>query len=141
MWDMVKMPEELLRMIKEKHIAALATVGPDGIPNVSPKGFTYLDEETLAYVDIYSARTLDNIRANPRVAVAIWDNRTVSGFQVKGLARIHGPGDPIYEEVVSRYLRAHHPDGKDIPERMYVVSVSVEEVYSLRPEDRGRRIA
>ena len=138
---MAKMPPELLKMIKEKHVAALATVGRDGVPNVSPKGFTYLDDETLAYVDIYSARTLDNIRANPRVAVAVWDNRTVSGFQVKGTARIHGPGDPIYEEVVARYIRAHHPDGRGVPERMWVVSIKVEEVYSLRPSDRGRRIA
>ena len=138
---MAKMPPELLKMIKEKHVAALATVGRDGVPNVSPKGFTYLDDETLAYVDIYSARTLDNIRANPRVAVAVWDNRTVSGFQVKGTARIHGPGDPIYEEVVARYIRAHHPDGRGVPERMWVVSIKVEEVYSLRPSDRGKRIA
>ena len=138
---MAKMPPELLKMIKEKHVAALATVGRDGVPNVSPKGFTYLDDETLAYVDIYSARTLDNIRASPRVAVAVWDNRTVSGFQVKGTARIHGPGDPVYEEVVARYIRAHHPDGRGVPERMRVVSIKVEEVYSLRPSDRGRRIA
>ena len=138
---MVKMPPELLKMLKEKHVAALATVGPDGVPNVSPKGFTYLDDETLAYVDIYSARTLDNIRANPRVAVAIWDNKTVSGFQVKGRARIHGPGDPTYEEIVARYIRAHHPDGRGVPERMWVISISVEEIYSLRPSDRGRRIA
>ena len=138
---MVKMPEELLKMIKEKHIAALATVGPDGKPNVSPKGFTYVDEETLAYVDIYSARTLDNIRANPRVAVAIWDNRSVSGFQVKGTASLHGPGDPVYEEIVARYIRAHHPDGRDIPEHMTVVTIKVEEVYSLKPEDRGKRVA
>ena len=138
---MAKMPPELLKMIKEKHVAALATVGPDGVPNVSPKGFTYLDDETLAYVDIYSARTLDNIRANPRVAVAVWDNKTVSGFQVKGKASIHGPGDPIYEEIVARYIRAHHPDGRGVPERMWVVSIKVEEVYSLRPSDRGKRIA
>jgi len=135
------MPPELLKMIKEKHVAALATVGRDGVPNVSPKGFTYLDDETLAYVDIYSARTLDNIRANPRVAVAVWDNKTVSGFQVKGKARIHGPGDPIYEEIVARYIRAHHPDGRGVPERMWVVSIKVEEVYSLKPSDRGKRIA
>jgi len=135
------MPPELLKMIKEKHVAALATVGRDGVPNVSPKGFTYLDDETLAYVDIYSARTLDNIRANPRVAVAVWDNKTVSGFQVKGTARIHGPGDPIYEEVVARYIRAHHPDGRGVPERMWVVSITVQEVYSLKPSDRGKRIA
>jgi len=138
---MVKMPEELLRMIKEKHIAALATVGPDGTPNVSPKGFTYIDEETLAYVDIYSVRTLENIRANPRVAVAIWDNKTVSGFQVKGRAQIHGPGDPVYEEVVARYVRAHHPDGKGVPERMFVITIRAEEDDSLRPEDRGKRLA
>ena len=138
---MVKMPPELLKMLKEKHVAALATVGPDGVPNVSPKGFTYIDDETLAYVDIYSARTLDNIRANPKVAVAIWDNKTVSGFQVKGTARVHGPGDPIYEEIVARYIRAHHPDGRGVPERMWVISISVEEIYSLKPSDRGRRIA
>ena len=138
---MVKMPPELLKMIKEKHVAAIATVGPDGVPNVSPKGFTYIDEETLAYVDIYSARTLDNIRANPKVAVAIWDNKTVSGFQVKGTARVHEPGDPVYEDIVARYIRAHHPDGRDVPERMWVVSITVEEIYSLKPSDRGKRIA
>ena len=138
---MVRMPKELLDMIKRVHIAALATVGPDGRPNVSPKGFTYLDEETLAYVDIYSARTLDNIRARPQVAVAIWDARAVEGYQVKGTARIHGPGDLVYEEVVARYVRAHHPDGRGVPEHMTVVTIKAEEIYSLRPEDRGKRVA
>jgi len=28
-----------------------------------------------------------------------------------------------------------------VPERMTVVTIKVEEVYSLRPEDRGKRVA
>jgi pyridoxamine 5'-phosphate oxidase family protein len=52
----------------------LATVGPDGIPQVKPLGFTY--NETLGTIDLSGYNMADsakyrNVRSNPRVAFVV----------------------------------------------------------------------
>jgi predicted pyridoxine 5'-phosphate oxidase superfamily flavin-nucleotide-binding protein len=53
------------RMVREQRLGFVATVTPDGRPNVSPKGTTRLwDDERLFFADIASPGTVANLRAN-----------------------------------------------------------------------------
>jgi len=78
------MSDEVIEFIREHWLALLATVSPEGVPNVAPKGsLTVLDDERLVYVDLVEGRTSRNIMAMPNVAVVVMD-RAGRGYQSKG---------------------------------------------------------
>jgi len=78
------MSDEVIEFIREHWLALLATVSPEGVPNVAPKGsLTVLDDERLVYVDLVEGRTSRNIMAMPNVAVVVMD-REGRGYQIKG---------------------------------------------------------
>ena len=61
---------DMKRLVAEQPLGFVATVSPDGTPNLSPKGtFAVIDDRTLAFADIRSPQTIRNLRANPRLEV------------------------------------------------------------------------
>jgi hypothetical protein len=53
----------------------VATVGADGMPNVSIKGSgALLDDEHLSFADMFGRTTRENLQRDPRAAVGIHDS-------------------------------------------------------------------
>lgn len=78
------MSNEVVEFVRGHRPALLATVSPEGVPNVAPKGsLTVLDDEHLVYADLVEGRTSRNIRSVPNVAVVVMD-RDGGGYQIKG---------------------------------------------------------
>ncbi len=93
------------RLVEEQQLGFVATVCPDGTPNLSPKGTTaVLDDDHLAFADIHSPRTVANLRANPAVEINVVDPLTRKGFRFKGAARIVEAG-PEFEQLLDVYRR------------------------------------
>ena len=67
-------PEEIDALLKQPHIADLATVRPDGSPHVAPVWFHY-DGEGVKVMAEPSAVKVRNIRHDARVALSIATNR------------------------------------------------------------------
>ena len=73
----------------------LATVGPDGVPQVKPLGFTY--NATLGTIDIAGMNMAGsakyrNVRANPRVAFVV-DEVTAPTFEGAHFLEIRGDAE------------------------------------------------
>jgi len=63
---------DMKRVIEEQRLGFVATSAPDGTPNLSPKGtFAVLDDRTIAFGDIRSPGTLQNLKTNPRLDVSM----------------------------------------------------------------------
>lgn len=79
-----------------QRLGYVATVCPDGTPNVSPKGTTAVwDDEHLVFAHHYSRQTVANIEAgNTAVEVNVVDPILRKGYRFKGPATVHrdGPG-------------------------------------------------
>jgi uncharacterized protein len=66
--------EDMRRVVREQRLGFVATVCPDGTPNLSPKGTTVVwDDEHLIFADLRSPRTVANLRSNPAVEVNVVD--------------------------------------------------------------------
>jgi len=66
----------------------LATVDPDGQPNVSPKEiFAIFDSEHLVIANIASPTSMRNVQSNVRVCVSFVDVFVQKGFKVIGSGR------------------------------------------------------
>jgi len=97
--------EDMKRVVREQTLGFVATVCPDGTPNLSPKGTTTVwDDDHLVYADLASPGTAANLAANPAVEVNVVDVVTRTGYRFKGRGEVHVDG-PVFEEVVAFYKR------------------------------------
>ena len=98
-------PEKKEFVAKAK-LGFIATVCPDGTPNLSPKGTTIVwDGDHLAFADIHSPGTVQNLLSNPAIEINVVDVFTRKGYRFKGTAKVFSEGD-IFNKVISFYGEA-----------------------------------
>ena len=84
---------DMKRVVTEQRLGFVATVCPDGTPNLSPKGTTAVwDDEHLAFLDICSPQTVTNLTANRAIEINVVDVVLRKGYRFKGLARVLSEG-------------------------------------------------
>ena len=93
--------------------------------------------EHIIFADLFSRKTRENLQANPKVAVAVADEATFKGYQIKGSAEMQESG-PLFDQVAEKLKKAP----MELPPLQYVVYITVESVYdqSVGPE-AGAQIA
>lgn len=95
--------DDMRRVVDEQRLAYVATVCPDGTPNVSPKGTTAVwDERHLVFAHLYSVQTVANIEAGSAVEVNVVDPIRRKGYRFKGPAVVHR-GGPVFEQGLQFY--------------------------------------
>lgn len=118
----------LLRLIDEQRFGYVATVNADGGPNVSPKGtFLALDDRTLAFAEMRSPATVENIGRDMRVEVNMVDVFARKGARFRGVARFVARGEREFENLLPRWAE-HWPDFADRFNGLVLVTVE-----SVRP--------
>jgi predicted pyridoxine 5'-phosphate oxidase superfamily flavin-nucleotide-binding protein len=95
--------EEMQRLVRRIRLGYVATVCPDGSPNLSPKGTTTVwDADHLVFADICSPNTVANLRHNPMVEINVVDPLLRKGYRFKGPAQVLTTGD-LYEQIMTFY--------------------------------------
>jgi len=94
---------DMKRVIEEQRLGFVATSAPDGTPNVSPKGtFAVLDDRTIAFGDIRSPGTLQNLKTNPRIEVNFVDVFVRKGYRFAGTAAVVERGAADFEILLPK---------------------------------------
>ena len=128
---MTKIPAELRDLLTGGHNVWVATVAPDGTPNVSIKGSgALLDDEHLYFADMFSHKTRENIEHDARVAVGIHDPERRLAMQVKGRAELVDSGDEF--DQVAEKLKAIS-EQLHLPPMKYLVKITVDSVWDMGP--------
>src|SRR5215471_17757683 len=97
---------EIKEFVRKEKLGFIATVCPDGTPNLSPKGTTNVwDDDHLMFADIYSPGTTANLLHNPAIEVNIVDVFIRKGYRFKGIGRVLSQGQ-LFDEIVSFYKNA-----------------------------------
>ena len=77
----------------DRELGFVATVRPDGAPNLSPKGtIAVWDDDHLVFADLRSPGTVENLRSNPRIDVNVVDQLSRKGYRLEGTAVVHTEG-------------------------------------------------
>jgi predicted pyridoxine 5'-phosphate oxidase superfamily flavin-nucleotide-binding protein len=120
---------DVQRFVLDQRLGFVATVRPDGTPNVSPKGTTTVwDDEHLMFADVASPQTIENLRTNPHIEINVVDPVIRKGYRFRGTAEVHQHG-PDYEHGIA-LLQAQ--GSKSGPDRIRsIVVVTVTEVRTL----------
>jgi predicted pyridoxine 5'-phosphate oxidase superfamily flavin-nucleotide-binding protein len=83
------MPPEAQALVAKMGLAYVATVLPDGRPNLSPKGtLKVVDDHTLAFAEMASPGTLKDLANMGYVDVNVMDPFLRKGFRFRGTAEV-----------------------------------------------------
>ncbi len=98
---MAVIDETMRRVVNEQRLGYVATVCPDGTPNLSPKGTTFVrDDDQLTFADIRSPGTVRNLLSNPAIEINVVDPLSRKGYRFKGTARVLNEG-PEFDSGVA----------------------------------------
>ena len=95
--------EEIKDFLDLQKLGYVATVNPDSSPNLSPKG-TIIGwaDKTLAFADIRSPDTINNLKTNPHVEINVIDPLLRKGYLFRGESRLIHEG-AMFEEILNHY--------------------------------------
>ena len=95
--------EKIKEFLDLQKLGYVATVNPDGSPNLSPKGTIIgWTDKTLAFADIRSPDTVNNLKTNPHVEINVIDPLSRKGYLFRGEARLLHEGT-LFEEILNHY--------------------------------------
>jgi uncharacterized protein len=114
--------EEMKRVVRAQRLGYVATVSPEGRPNVSPKGSVAVwDDDHLIFADIESPHTIRNLESNPHVEVNVVDPEVRKGFRFSGTAKVLRTGDQ-YWKILDHYKA----EGADIRRVRAIAVITLE---------------
>ena len=122
--------EDMKRVVNEQRLGFVATVCPDGTPNLSPKGTTAVwDDDHIVFADIRSPTTVSNLRRNPSTEINVVDPMVRKGYRFKGVATVLTEG-ALFERILDFYRVERNLDESRIKIRSFVL-VKIEEALPV----------
>jgi uncharacterized protein len=95
--------DEMKRLVRSQRLGYVATISPDGAPNLSPKGsLTVWDDDHLVFADIESPHTIRNLEHNAKTEVNVVDPFTRKGYRFRGTAEVVRTG-AVYWKALAMY--------------------------------------
>jgi len=135
---MAKMTKEVMDVFNDPSSAkVLATAGSTALEvNAVPKGsLTAINEDTIAFADIFGDKTNKNLQLNKKVSALAFKTNPVAGYQVKGTFLGFQTSGELFltfakmvKEKINLDIRA-------------VGMIRVDEVYAVAPPEPGKKIA
>ena len=127
-------PDDKLDLLENANFASLATVRPDGSPQVSPMWFSW-DGDRIRFTHTDERQKYRNIAANPHVAISISDPENPYRYlEVRGVVEqvTPDPGGAFYRELAVRYGRPMADPPADAAHRV-ILEVSVTRTATMQP--------
>lgn len=126
----VPLPAELLNLLRRPSPCFLATVMPDGSPQLT-QTWVSTDGEHIVVNVIDGLQKARNIARDPRVAVNIADpDDTSRHYAVRGrvIATTTEGGAESIDEISQKYLGAPYPNFRGVPETRLVVTIEADSI-------------
>ena len=122
--------DDMKRIVGEQRLGYIATVCPDGTPNLSLKGTTAVwDDDHIVFADIRSPATVSNLRGNPSTEINVVDPMVRKGYRFKGLASVVTEG-ALFERILDFYRTERNLDEGRTRIRSFVL-VKINEAMPL----------
>ena len=128
---MTVLSADMKRVVQEQRLAYIATVCPDGSPNLSPKGTIRVwDDSHLVFADVCSPGTMENVAHNPTIEINVVDTFARRGYRFKGQASVISEG-PVFDSAIELYSNGEQGTQNGIAGM--IRSIVLVEVTQARP--------
>jgi len=81
---LVKIPKQVKEMILDQQMIIVASVDKNGISNISPRTTFTIIDDVIYWIELFRHKSLKNFQDNDWVSVALFDQKNLEGFQLKG---------------------------------------------------------
>ncbi|MCH7736376.1 MAG: pyridoxamine 5'-phosphate oxidase family protein [Chloroflexi bacterium] len=114
--------DDMKRVVRQQRMGFMATVCPDGSPNLSPKGTaTVWDDDHLVFADLGSPVTIENLGHNPACEINVVDTFLRKGYRFKGTAEVLTGGE-LFDQIHKAYATGSHGIRRSgLPAERYVL--------------------
>lgn len=113
---------DMRAIIEAAHLCFAATVTPDGMPNVSPKGTIRVWDDThLFFLDLASPGTRANLAHTPWMELNVVEQLSRRGYRFAGPVALHLAGSAAFDDGVRRVYEGVEPD--QLPNAVVVLTV------------------
>jgi uncharacterized protein len=103
--NMSKLTTTMKDFVADQRLAYLATVCPDGSPNLSPKGLTFvLDDIRMVIGEVRSPASIYNLGFQPIAELNVVDRNLRKGYRFKGACIVHTSGKEFH--LLTDFLRS-----------------------------------
>jgi predicted pyridoxine 5'-phosphate oxidase superfamily flavin-nucleotide-binding protein len=137
---MVKIPAEIKDFIETQGIFVVGTVDGNNLPNVSPRIFFRVDEETIYWIDFFKHKSFRNFQKNPWITISVFNKEELKGYQFRGIVSIitdEPKKSQIRESIIKKTLERHtSPKVKQMSEKEgQIIQFEPKVCYSQNPEE------
>ncbi len=124
--EMTKLTTAVKDFVAVQRLAFLATVCPDGSPNLSPKGLAFiLDDRQIVIGEVRSPASIKNLDFQPIAELNVVDRNLRKGYRFKGTCVVHKSGKEF--DLLTEFLRSK---GAVSPIQSIIV-MTVEHVHQI----------
>ncbi len=126
---MAQIPDDLRHLLEQPNVGHLATVRPDGAPQVEPMWFAF-DGERLSFTHTTKRAKYRNLQQNPGMALEVSDPENPYEFiELRGrlVECVPDPTGAFYVELAHRYGTPGAAAPPDAADRVILV-MSVEKI-------------
>ena len=94
---------EIKSFLNSQKLGYVATVSPDGKPNISPKGtIISWNSDLLVFANIRSPDTMSNLKTNSSMEINVIDPLSRKGYLFIGTGKII-KDSPLFNEILTYY--------------------------------------
>jgi predicted pyridoxine 5'-phosphate oxidase superfamily flavin-nucleotide-binding protein len=149
---MKKLSDEIMHFFQNQGYVVVSTIDKGGSVHNACKGIVKINRNGSVYLlDLYKARTYENLRQNPYISITAVDEHKFMGYCLKGKAlilpeeKVHSRiikawEDRIISRLTHRLLKniheeKGHPRHPEVllPKPEYMIAMEVEEIVDLTP--------
>lgn len=126
----VPLPTELLDLLRRPSPCFVATLMPDGSPQLTQTWVTTDGEHVVINV-VEGLQKARNIARDPRVAVNVVDPDTIGRFYaIRGrvIATTTEGGAESIDEISHKYLGRSYPNFRGVPETRVIVTIEADSI-------------
>ncbi len=139
---MVEISPEIKEFIEDQGIFAVGTVDENNSPNVSPRIFFRIDEDTIYWIDFFKHKSFRNFQINPWITISVFNKEELKGYQFRGTVSIitdEPTKSQIRESIIKKTLEKNpSPKIKQMSEKEgYIIQFKPKVCYSLNPEEHS----
>jgi len=152
MSNQIEIPSAIVNFFSRQNFVIVSTLDAGQKIHCSAKGIAGVEPEGKIYlIDLYFARTFENLRRDPTVSLTAVDEHIFTGYTLKGKAEIV-EREKIADHIVKRWEEKvvqrvstrvikniqtdkqgkHHPEAR-FPHPKYLIVARVEEIIDLTP--------
>ena len=140
--------EQIAPLLKQRHFLSVATADKSCEPHSVPKIFLKLEGSDAYLVDYAIAKTVDNLKINPRASMSLMDLENLEGYRLSGKTELIQSGEnfeKLRKELDKKLLKLsadrviegmrsgkrHQHFELEIPEKVIFIKVKIDEAVRI----------